>query len=180
LQRRSPGRLGPWFALIHGQPAGSPSGYSPVDLRTAYSLPSSTAGSGQTVAIVDAFDDPNAESDLGVYRSQFGIAACTTANGCFRKVDQSGGSNYPRGDRGWAEEISLDLDMVSAVCPNCHILLVEATTNSFANLSAAEDEAAKLGATEISNSWGGGEYSSEVSDQSHFNHPGHHDHRELR
>jgi subtilase family serine protease len=172
LQRRSPGRLGPWFALIHGQPAGSPSGYSPVDLRTAYSLPSSTAGSGQTVAIVDAFDDPNAESDLGVYRSQFGIAACTTANGCFRKVDQSGGSNYPRGDRGWAEEISLDLDMVSAVCPNCHILLVEATTNSFANLSAAEDEAAKLGATEISNSWGGGEYSSEVSDQSHFNHPG--------
>ena len=155
-----------------GPGGGGPSGYNPADLQSAYKLPSSTAGGGQTVALVDAYDDPNAESDLGVYRAQFGLTACTTANGCFRKVDQSGGTTYPRGNRGWAQEISLDLDMVSAVCPNCHILLVEATTTSFSNLATAVDEAAKLGANEISNSYGGSEYSNEVSDQSHYKHPG--------
>lgn len=156
-----------------GQPlaAGVPSGYGPADLRAAYNL-SSTGGTGQTIAIVDAFDDANAESDLAVYRSQFGLSACTTANGCFRKVDQNGGTNYPRGDMGWAEEISLDLDMASAICPNCKILLVEAKTNSFANLATAVDRAATMGATVISNSYGGGEYSGEVNDQAHFNHPG--------
>ena len=148
-----------------------PSGYGPADLLAAYNL-SAGGGSGQTIAIVDAFDDPNAESDLTVYRSQFGLPPCTTANGCFRKVNQSGGTKYPRGDRGWAEEISLDLDMASAICPNCKILLVEANTNSFANLATAVDEAATLGAIVISNSYGGGEYSGEVSDEAHFNHPG--------
>lgn len=149
-----------------------PSGYGPSDLRAAYGLGSALGGAGQTIAIVDAFDDANAESDLAVYRSQFGLPACTTANGCFRKVDQNGGTNYPRGDAGWAEEISLDLDMASAICPNCKILLVEARTNSFANLAAAVDRAAALGATVISNSYGGSEYPSEVTDQQHFNHPG--------
>ena len=149
------------------------SGYFPTDLLAAYKLPANTSvGVGQTIAIVDAFDDANAESDLAVYRAQFGLSPCTTANGCFRKVDQNGGTSYPRGDRGWAEEISLDLDMASAICPNCHILLVEASSNSFANLSAAVDEAANLRATVISNSYGGGEYSGEVTDQSHFYHPG--------
>jgi subtilase family serine protease len=140
-------------------------------LRAAYNL-TSTGTSSQTIAIVDAYDDPRAESDLAVYRSQFGLPACTTANGCFRKVDQNGGTAYPRGNTGWAEEISLDLDMASAICPSCKILLVEAKTNSFANLVTAVDQAALLGATVISNSYGGGEYSAEVSDQSHFNHPG--------
>jgi subtilase family serine protease len=149
----------------------APSGYGPADLQSAYSL-SSTAGSGPTVAIVDAFDDPNAESDLAVYRAQFGLPACTTANGCFRKVDQNGGTSYPRRNNNWAQEISLDLDMVSAICPNCDILLVEASSNSFANLAKAVDRAALLGATAISNSYGGSEYSGEVSAQSHFNHPG--------
>lgn len=150
-----------------------PTGYNPPDLQSAYKLPSSTAGSGQTVAIVDAYDDPNAESDLGVYRSQFGIPACTTANGCFRKVNQSGGTSYPRANGGWAQEISLDLDMVSAVCPNCHILLVEASSSSLTNLGTAVNEAAKLGATEISNSYGGSESSSDTSyDSSYYNHPG--------
>src|SRR5213079_2813892 len=125
-------------------------GYHPSDLQSAYNLPSATGGSGQTVAIVDAYDDPTAEADLGVYRAQFGLGACTTANGCFRKVDQNGGTNYPRANGGWAQEISLDLDMVSAVCPNCKILLVEATSNSFANLAAAVDRAAILGANAIS------------------------------
>jgi len=151
----------------------SPSGYNPPDLQSAYKLPSSTAGSGQTVAIVDAYDDPKAEADLGVYRSQFGLAACTTANGCFRKVNQSGGTKYPRANGGWAQEISLDLDMVSATCPNCHILLVEASSSSLTNLGTAVNEAAKLGATEISNSYGGGESSSDTSyDTSYYNHPG--------
>lgn len=156
-----------------GQPlaTGVPNGYGPADLAKAYNLATSS-GAGQTIAIVDAFDDANAESDLAVYRSQFGLGPCTTANGCFQKVDQNGGTNYPRGDMGWAEEISLDLDMASAICPNCKILLVEAKTNSFANLAAAVDRAALLGATVISNSYGGNEYSGEVSDQTHFNHPG--------
>jgi subtilase family serine protease len=149
----------------------SPAGYNPVDLQSAYALPSATGDAGQTVAIVDAYNDPNAESDLGVYRSRFGIAACTTANGCFRKVNQNGGTSYPRNNGGWSQEISLDLDMVSAVCPNCHILLVEASSNSFSNLSTAVDEAVALGATEVSNSYGGSEFSGETGDDSHFNHP---------
>jgi len=147
-------------------------GYAPADLRSAYDLPSATAGSGQTVAVVDAFDDPNAESDLAVYRSRYGISACTSANGCFKKVNQSGGSTYPGAEPGWAIEISLDLDMVSAACPNCHILLVEATSNENGNLYAAEDEAVALGATEVSNSWGGPEEPGEVSSDSYFHHAG--------
>lgn len=153
--------------------ASSPGGYNPADLRSAYQLPSSTAGTGQTVAIVDAYNDPNAEADLGVYRSQFGMAACTTANGCFRKVSQTGGTRYPTSNGGWSQEISLDLDMVSAACPNCHILLVEASTASLTNLGTAVNEAVKLGATVVSNSYGGGESSADTSyDTSYYNHPG--------
>ncbi|HEY8852869.1 MAG TPA: S8 family serine peptidase, partial [Gemmatimonadaceae bacterium] len=152
-------------------PNATPRGYTPADLLVAYNLDAS-GGAGQTIAIVDAFDDPNAEKDLAVYRNQFGLPPCPTTNGCFRKVDQNGGTSYPRGDMGWAEEISLDLDMASAICPKCNILLVEAKTNSFANLAAAVDRAATMGATVISNSYGGSEYSGEVADQVHFNHPG--------
>ncbi|HEY7629206.1 MAG TPA: S53 family peptidase [Thermoleophilaceae bacterium] len=149
-------------------PAG---GYGPADIQGAYALPQT--GAGQTVAIVDAFDDPKAESDLASYRSTYGLPACTTANGCFKKVNQSGTQgSYPSNDQGWGVEISLDLDMVSATCPQCHILLVEATSNANANLYAAEDTAARLGATEISNSYGGDESSSDPSTNSHFNHPG--------
>ncbi len=149
------------------------SGYTPCDLQAAYNVVNATGGSNQTVAIVDAFDDPNAESDLAVYRSTFGLPPCTTANGCFRKVNQNGQQgNYPPPNVGWAEEISLDLDMVSAICPNCHILLVEATSNSFANLAAAVDTAARLGATAISNSYGGNEFNGETTYESHYNHPG--------
>jgi subtilase family serine protease len=152
--------------------ASIPAGYSPLELQSAYNLPSTTAGSGQTVAVVDAYDDPTAERDLGVYRSQFGLPACTTANGCFRRVNQSGGARYPRANSGWAQEISLDLDMVSAICPNCKILLVEASSNSLANLGAAVNEAVKLGATEISNSYGGNASSSDPSYDSFFKHAG--------
>src|SRR6185369_16704881 len=147
----------------------TPSGLFPADLQSAYAL-NTAAGSGITVAIVDAYDDPTAESDLAVYRSTFGLPPCTTANGCFRKVDQNGGTKYPRKNGGWAQEISLDLDMASAICPNCHILLVEASSNSFSNLATAVNRAATMGATVISNSYGG----SDASDASNpaYHHPG--------
>jgi subtilase family serine protease len=152
----------------------TPRGYGPADLQTAYALPSASAGSGKTFAIVDAFDAPTAASDLNTYRSTFHLPACTTANGCLRKVNQSGNASpLPRADGGWAQEISLDLDMASATCPNCKILLVEANSNAFTDLAAAEDTAARLGATVISNSYGGSEFSQETSStyNSHFNHP---------
>jgi subtilase family serine protease len=151
----------------------TPQGFGPADLASAYAIPAG-GGAGLTVAIIDAQDDPNAESDLGVYRSQFGLPACTTANGCFKKVNQSGTSSpLPTGDTGWGGEISLDLDMVSAACPNCKILLVEATSASNANLGAAVNTAVKLGAVAISNSYGRSEDSSVTSDDSsYYQHPG--------
>jgi subtilase family serine protease len=147
----------------------APSGYGPSDLQSAYQLPSSTAGSGQTIAVVDAFDDPNAEADLAVYRSTFGLPACTSTDGCFAKVNQKGKQGpYPRPDAGWAGEESLDVDMVSAICPNCHIILAEANTNSGANLGKTVDTAVKLGANAVSNSYGGGGY----GNGQYFDHPG--------
>ncbi|MEO9262535.1 MAG: peptidase S8 [Candidatus Baltobacteraceae bacterium] len=143
-------------------------GYSRKDFISAYKLPS-TGGTGQTVGIVDAFDDPNAEKDLGVYRKHFALPACTTANGCFKKVNQTGGTKYPSPDPGWGAEMSLDLDMVSAACPKCHIILVEATSNSFADLGKSVNEAVKLKANVVSNSYGGSEF---AATSSQFNHPG--------
>src|SRR5919199_607667 len=102
--------------------ATTPSGYGPTDLQAAYNLTSDSAtrGAGQTVAIVDAYDDPNAASDLATYRSQYGLPPCTVASGCFTKVSQTGSTTaLPATDGGWAQEISLDLDMVSAACPDC-------------------------------------------------------------
>src|SRR3954449_9039057 len=139
--KRAPhGRVGCFAIRVDRYTAGrirhstTPVGYTPADLRDAYSLPGAPAGAGMTVAVVDAYDDPEAEHDLATYRSQFGLPPCTSRNGCFRKVGQSGGRSYPAPDPGWAQEISLDLDMVAAVCPACHILLVEATSSSQANL----------------------------------------------
>jgi subtilase family serine protease len=132
---------------------GTPSGYSPSDLQTAYGLTSYSSGNGngETVAIVDAYDDPNAAADLSVYRAEFGLPACTTGNGCFTKEKLGSKANT-----GWAEEESLDVDMVSAICPNCKILLVEAATSSGASLAAAEKYATAR-ADYVSNSWSGNE-----------------------
>jgi subtilase family serine protease len=148
--------------------------YGPADLRAAYALPSTSGGAGQTVAIVDAYNDATVASDLTKYRSTYGLPACTTANLCFKKVNEAGSATgpFPANNAGWAQEISLDVDMVSAVCPKCHILLVEASTASFTDLAASVDTAARLGARTISNSYGGGEFSGEVAAQSHYNHPG--------
>ena len=127
-----------------------------------------------TIGIVDAYDDPNAESDLAVYRTQYGLPPCTTANGCFRKVNQSGQANrLPSANKGWATEIALDIEMASAICPACKILLVEASSNSFANLGTAVNRAATMGAAVISNSYGGGESSFEsLLYDGYFNHTG--------
>jgi subtilase family serine protease len=150
------------------QPHATPAGYGPADIRSAYKL--TTGSGGKTVAIVDAYDDPSAETDLGVYRAQYGLPACTRANGCFKKVSQTGSTTrLPARNGGWAQEISLDLDMVSAACPDCKILLVEATTASFANLATAVNYAANHGAVAISNSYGGSDSTGYASS---YNHPG--------
>ncbi|MCU1449794.1 MAG: hypothetical protein JWP02_1964 [Acidimicrobiales bacterium] len=151
-------------------------GFGADDLQSAYGLTAAAAGGGgggQTVAIVDAFDHPHAEADLGVYRSYYGLPACTAANGCFRKVDQRGGTTYPAVDTGWAQETSLDLDMVSASCPNCHILLVESDTAGTGDMAEAVNTAARLGANAISNSYGVTEAVYALApDDAAYRHPG--------
>ena len=165
------------------QPASS--SYGPTQLHTAYNLPCRPGGSvqsvcstpasfgGQTIAIVDAYDDPTVENDLGVYDSYFGLPACTRANGCLTVVNQSGGSTLPSTvDGNWALETSLDVQVAHALCQTCKILLVEAGSSSMSDLGTAVNTAAGLGATEISNSYGGSEWSGESTYDSYYNHPG--------
>jgi hypothetical protein len=136
--------------------ATAPVAGTPAYLQQAYDLTylSQTAGAGDTVAVVDAYDDPTAEADLGTYRSTSGLSACTTANGCFQRLNEAGAAlPLPAKDTGWEEEISLDLDAVSALCPNCRIVLVEANSSSSVDLTAAMRTAAAMGANQISDSW---------------------------
>lgn len=144
-------------------------GLRPQDLHSAYDLPAS-APSEQTIALVDAYDDPNIEADLKVYDEEFDLPACTSGNGCFRKVDQNGAASpLPSREGEWSVEIALDVEIAHAVCQSCRIVLVEAQSASYANLETAEQTAAEMGAQEISNSWAGGE---PVIDSSAFEHPG--------
>jgi len=160
-------------------PDATVSGYGPTQLQSAYNLASAAAanGTGQTVAVVDAFDDPNAASDLAVYRSQYGLPACTVANGCFSKVNENGATSplpspAPASDD-WTGEESLDVDMVSAICPNCHIILVEASSESNDDLGAGVNAAVSLGAKFVSNSYGGSEASNDSTyDSEYYDHPG--------
>ena len=168
-------------ALLEG--SGELGGYDPKDLQSAYNIPSGVATT-QTIALVDAFGYPNAESDLAKYRERYGLAPCTKANGCFRRVNESGEeANYPKAnsltqEEGWQGESALDLDMASAACPECHLVLVESNRESVRDLSEANIAAFKLGATEISNSWGLAENDSECGllgcseYREHFHHPG--------
>ncbi len=137
--------------------AGAPQAGTPAYLQEAYDLTSLSqlAGSNVTVAIVDAYDDPNAESDLASYRAEFGLPPCTSANRCFTKLDENGGTSYPTTvDPHWELEISLDLDAVSAVCPNCNIDLVEANSDGWSDLGTAQaTAAAQPGVDVISDSW---------------------------
>lgn len=165
-------------------PAATPSGYGPTDLRSAYNLATASAnnGAGVTVGIVDAYDDPTAFADVNTYRAQFGepaLASCapsavkSSTTPCFAKSNQSGGTSYPKANGGWAQEESLDLDMASALCPKCNILLVEASSSSLTNLGTAVNTAVSLGAAAVSNSYGGSESSSETStENTYYNHPG--------
>jgi subtilase family serine protease len=146
----------------------SPVGLSPVTMKAAYGFSTSnTAGSGKTIGIVDAYDDPTAANDLSVFSSQFGLPACTPTNGCFTKVSQTGGTKLPAANAGWALEISLDIEWAHAIAPGAKILLVEASSASFTKLLAAEDYASAH-ASYVSNSWGGSEFSGEKSYDSHF------------
>lgn len=166
-----------------GTPLASPkamSGYGSAQFLSAYNL-SGQASGNPIIAIVDAYDDPNIQKDLDTYSTAFGIPklpACAVAIAnspvaCFQKVNQSGTTrSYPRVNAGWALEIALDVEVAHAVCQNCSILLVEASSNSYGNLMAAVDRAVLLGAKVVSNSWGSNEFSGETSYDSHFNRPG--------
>jgi hypothetical protein len=153
----------------------TPAGYGPAQLRSAYNLTlaSAAAGKGETVAVVDAFNDPDAASDLAVYRRHYHLPACGA--GCFRKVNQEGkASPLPKraGSSGWATEESLDIDMVSAICPNCHILLVEARSSADANLGKAAATAVALGATFVSNSYSSPQSAKGRAAAAYYDHPG--------
>jgi hypothetical protein len=154
----------------------TPAGFGPSAIQDAYGFQSSTAGTRQTVAVVTAYDDPTAETDMGSYRGQFSIPACTTANGCFSKVNETGGTSYPGNPGGWAAATAISLDMISAVCPHCRIVLVEATDSSIGNLGQAENEAVALGARFVDNTWFTSEATFGTSepgyDSSYFSHPG--------
>ncbi|MDO3702793.1 S53 family peptidase [Micromonospora sp. C28SCA-DRY-2] len=152
-----------------------PPGYGVAQLQTAYGLTEAAASKGadQTVAVVVAYDAPNAEQDLAVYRGMYGLPPCTTENGCFRKVNQDGESGpLPPPHAGWALEAVVDLDMVSAACPQCKILLVEANDNLIDNLAGAVATAARLGATQIVSSWGLLERPGILEYETFFDHPG--------
>ena len=153
---------------------GPPPGYGPTSLLSAYKLATASLnnGCGETVAIVDAYDQPNAASDLATYRSEFPAStACTPS---FQKVTQTGATTgYPAANSGWGLEIDLDIEMVSAICPNCNILLVEASSNAWTDLGAAVDYAATVpGVVAISNSYGGSEGSGETSTDAYYHHAG--------
>lgn len=158
---------------VNPDPQAPPSaigGVQPGLLNYIYNLPG-LGGEGQTVAVIVAFDNPQAESDLAIYRSAFGLPACTTANGCFKKVAGSG-APLPKPDAGWSVESSVDLDAVSAACSHCKLLLVEAASDMIPDLATAVDTAVASGATVVDNSYGVDEASDNVEFASHYNHPG--------
>lgn len=188
IERRTP--------LVAPSPREGAFGLRPQDLHTAYQLPTG-ASSAQTVAVVDAYNDPTAETDLAAYDEEFGLPACTAGNGCFRQVNENGETGdlpFPKTDKeleaarkgaratreeaeeatGWGLEISLDIEVAHATCQNCEIVLVEANAPSYEDLEVAEKSAAALGAGEISNSWAGPEEGEtrELENAGPFNHAG--------
>ncbi len=156
-----------------------PAGFGPAEFRKAYTVPGEAMGN-PIVAIIDAYDQPHMISDLQAYSATFNLpqlplckrSIANSAIPCFKKVSQTGTEKYPKSDAGWALEISLDVETVHAMCDNCRILLIEATSPTNANLMKAVDTAVKLGATVLSNSYGGGETFTEKTYDRHFNHPG--------
>jgi subtilase family serine protease len=142
----------------------APSGVTPAEIKKIYNLPA--AGGKGTIALIDAYDDANMESDLAVFDKQFNLPACTTANGCFEKHKMATSTAT---NSGWAMETSLDVEWAHAIAPSAKILLVEAKTPSGANLMSAVDyAAARKDVVAVSMSWGGAEFSDELSEDSHF------------
>ncbi len=178
LKAASPGSPGalPYVVAAGARSKGPAGGLTPADLASAYSVSPTATGSGQTVAIVDAFDDPKIEKDLATFDSEYGLPACTAGNGCFTKVGQTGSTSaLPPADKsGWSVEMSLDVETVHSVCQNCNILLVEANSESDGDLAAAVNEAVALGADEVSNSYGSfeGEEVESPQDIAAYDHPG--------
>jgi subtilase family serine protease len=164
----APSSLPPgWHAKkpIHKKPGSThallvgPSGFSPAQIKQAYGFPANQQGAGQVIAIVDAFDDPNIEADLATFSTQFGLPACTTANGCFTKLFPGG--TTPTSDSDWGLEISLDVEWAHAIAPQAKILLIEAADDG-QGLYDAVTFAIQQKATVISLSWGGAEFSGET------------------
>ena len=148
--------------LPAGTAASALAGLHPADLQSAYALPSSTAGAGQVIGIAVAYDNPKLEADLAVYRATFGLPPCTTANGCFKKVLPGGLlGGLLSGNQGWGQESSIDVQVASAVCPKCKIVVVEAASDSPAALLAAAKTAVADGATVVSDSYSLAETGSE-------------------
>jgi Subtilase family len=199
---RPPGPKSAATPTVAPSPALGEVGRTPQELHTAYNLPTS-APSSQTVALVDAYNDLHAEEDLKTYDKEFHLPECTTANGCFVKVGERGGegegslpfpqnpaslkaeeSSCEKGDKaaceragaaaGWTVETSLDIETAHAICQSCKVALVEAESPEYVDLGVAEDTAVGLGATEVSNSWGGPEcFEGEcIEDSPALNHPG--------
>jgi subtilase family serine protease len=138
-------------------PAANVPGFHPADLQAAYKFPSAAAGRGQTIAIVIAASDPNAEADLAVYRSTFGLKPCSVSSGCLAILTTPSYTVAP--DKDWAREASTGLDMASAICPNCKLMLYQ-TPNTKDHLAQGISAAAAAGATVISNSFTLNEHSS--------------------
>jgi len=166
----------PYLLAAGARSKGPEGGLTPADLASAYSFSATAGGTGQTVGIVDAYDDPKIEKDLATFDSNYGLPACTTANGCFEKVSQTGSTTAlpPADNSGWSVEMALDVETVHGACPNCKIVLVEADSESDADLAVATDEAVALGAGEVSNSYGSpeSEEEEEPQDRAAYDHPG--------
>ena len=153
-------------------PSAGPSGFSPGRMLEAYSFRNvKNKGAGQVIALIDAYDDPNAEADLGAFSTQFGLPACTTANGCFKLLYENG-TQPPADTTGWSNEIAIDTQWAHSIAPAATIMLLEAQSNSTDDLLAAVDTAVQNGATVVSMSWGAGETSSEGAWDTHFEVPG--------
>jgi len=148
--------------------ATAPYGASPSAIKAAYGFPTSTtAGAGQTIAVIDAYDNPTVQSDLAVFSNTYGLPC----NGCLTKVNQTGGTSYPASNDQWSTEINLDVQWAHAIAPGANILLVEATTNSWSDLMVAIDYA-KARASYVTMSFGGPEFLGQTSYDSHFSAPG--------
>jgi hypothetical protein len=154
----------------------APAGYTPDNLQQANDFQGARSGSGETVAVVTAYGDSDAASDLAKYRSNYGLTPCTVADGCFTQVSQTGSTTgLPGASAGWSAGLSISMDMISAICPNCHILVVEANSSAISDLGIAENEAVALGANAVDNDWGipeGNLGAAETTYDPDFDHPG--------